>query len=58
MQMRPPLSGGLISFFARQFWSAIVCVLRPATAVVLVILLLLIAVAGIIQLTSILSPPG
>jgi hypothetical protein len=32
--------------------------LRPATAVVIVILLVLIAVAGIIQLGSILFPPS
>jgi hypothetical protein len=31
---------------------------RPATAIVLVILLVIITVAGIIQLFSILSPPG
>jgi hypothetical protein len=31
---------------------------RPATAIVLVILLVLIAVAGVIQLLTILSPPG
>jgi hypothetical protein len=31
---------------------------RPATAIILVILLVIIAVAGIIQLVSILAPPG
>jgi hypothetical protein len=35
-----------------------VSAVRPATAIVLVILLVIIAVAGIIQLMSILSPPG
>jgi hypothetical protein len=38
--------------------SAIVSLVRPATAIVLVILLVIIAVAGISQLVSILSQPG
>jgi hypothetical protein len=37
---------------------AIVSGVRPATAIVLVILLIIITVAGVIQLLSILSPPG
>jgi hypothetical protein len=35
-----------------------VCPVRPATAIVLVILLVIIAVAGITQLMTILSAPG
>ena len=32
--------------------------MRPATAIVIIVLLILIAVAGIIQLWQILSPPA
>ena len=54
--MGPPLSGGPITF-VRAFSdsiprSAIVEQVRPATAIVLVILLVIIAIAGIIQLLS------
>jgi hypothetical protein len=55
--MRPPPRGGLIISGIGQ-WSAIVFLVRPATAIILVILLVIIAVAGIIQLVSILAPPG
>lgn len=59
--MRPPLVGGLIILPSDPIGrprDTIGCVLRPATAIVLVILLVLIAVAGVIQLISILSPSG
>jgi hypothetical protein len=71
--MRPPLCGGLIIFpnLSREGslvvrrpdspqpgLDTIVWPVRPATAIVLVILLVLIAVAGVIQLLTILSPPG
>jgi hypothetical protein len=55
--MRPPLRGGLI-ISGIGSGSAIVFLVRPATAIILVILLVIIAVAGIIQLVSILAPPG
>jgi len=68
--MRPPLCGGLIIFRValpvarpgsvspKSGLDTIVWPVRPATAIVLVILLVLIAVAGVIQLLTILSPPG
>lgn len=59
--MRPPLAGGLIILPSDPLGlpgDTIDRVLRPATAIVLVILLVLIAVAGVIQLISILSPSG
>ncbi len=59
--MRPPLAGGLIILPSNPVGvprDTIGPVLRPATAIVLVILLVLIAVAGVIQLISILSPSG
>ena len=55
--MRPPLRGGLI-ISATGSGRAIVSLVRPATAIVLVILLVIIAIAGITQLVSILSSPG
>jgi hypothetical protein len=65
MQMRPPLCGGLIFSqpssgpdWRPRVVDTISNLVRPATAIVLVILLVIITVAGIIQLFSILSPPG
>jgi hypothetical protein len=55
--MRPPPRGGLI-ISGTATGSAIVLLVRPATAIVLTILLLIIAVAGITQLVSILNSPG
>jgi hypothetical protein len=59
--MRPSHCGGLIiweTILRANTMDAIVGAVRPATALVLAILLVLIAVAGVIQLVTILSTSG
>lgn len=51
--MRPPLLAG-----ASSFADTMPGVLRPATAIVLVVLLVLIAAAGIFQLVTIMTSTG
>jgi hypothetical protein len=61
MYPRPPFNGGLGTFGAGLVKSgphSYDRLVRPATAIVILILLAIIAVAGIIQLWLIYSPPS
>ena len=65
MWSRPPRVGGLDRFWGPEHsGEPVACShryparVRPGTAIILIVLLLAIAVAGVIQLWEILFPPG